>query len=267
MSGTRLINSPICSSIYEDAPLNYLIDYSDINGPDAPEQFAELVGLDAAGEKIFHYQYPTFHCDTAFNAIPLHLESTSFPTVEPRALNISTRGLIGSDEDSLIGGFIVAGTDSQTVVLRALGPSLSSAGVSDPVADPVLTALRFHRRGDRQSNDDWESRSRGSTNHRQMDSRRAILQKPRLIQSVDAGSYTFVVTGKGGTPGIGLVEAYDLSPLADSKLANISTRGSVGTGDDVLISGFIVGDVASATVVMRAIGPSLASSGIEQSAK
>ena len=84
----QMIDSPICSSIYEDAPLNYLIDYSDINGPAAPEQFAELLGLDAAGEKIFHYQYPTLRCDTAFNAIPLHLESTSFPTVEPRALSI-----------------------------------------------------------------------------------------------------------------------------------------------------------------------------------
>ena len=68
--------------------------------------------------------------------------------------------------------------------------------------------------------------------------------------------------GKAARRAIGLVEAYDLSPLADSKLANISTRGLVGTGDDVLISGFIVGDVASATVVVRAIGPSLASSGL-----
>ena len=69
-------------------------------------------------------------------------------------------------------------------------------------------------------------------------------------------------TEKDLTPGIGLVEAYDLSPLAASRLANISTRGSVGTGDDVLISGFIVGEVESNTVVIRALGPSLASAGI-----
>ena len=256
----QLINSPICSSIYEDAPLNYLIDYSDINGPVAPEQFAELVGLDAAGEKIFHYQYPTFHCDTAFNAIPLHLESTRFPTVEPRALNISTRGLIGSDEDSLIGGFIVTGTDSQTVVLRALGPSLSSAGISDPVADPVLTL--FDSSGAAiASNDDWES-DPGSGQITADGLAPGDPAEAATLQVLTPGAYTFVVTGKGGTPGIGLVEAYDLSPLADSKLANISTRGSVGTGDNVLISGFIVGEVASATVVVRAIGPSLASSGL-----
>ena len=71
-----------------------------------------------------------------------------------------------------------------------------------------------------------------------------------------------IVTGKDATPGIGLVELYDLSPLSNSKLRNMSTRGSVGTGDDVLISGFIVGDVESATVVVRALGPSLAGYGV-----
>jgi hypothetical protein len=71
-----------------------------------------------------------------------------------------------------------------------------------------------------------------------------------------------IITGKDPTPGIGLVELYDLSPLSNSKLGNTSTRGSVGTGDNVLIGGFIVGDVDSATVVVRAIGPSLAAYGV-----
>jgi hypothetical protein len=71
-----------------------------------------------------------------------------------------------------------------------------------------------------------------------------------------------IVTGKNATTGIGLVEVYDLEPLSNSTLANMSTRGSVGTLDNVLISGFIVGDVRSSTVVVRALGPSLASHGI-----
>jgi hypothetical protein len=71
-----------------------------------------------------------------------------------------------------------------------------------------------------------------------------------------------IVTGKNATTGIGLVEVYDLEPLSNSTLANMSTRGSVGTLDNVLISGFIVGDVDSATVVVRALGPSLASHGV-----
>jgi hypothetical protein len=81
-----------------------------------------------------------------------------------------------------------------------------------------------------------------------------------VVQTLAPGAYTVVATGNGNDmPGIGLVEAYDLSPAGNSKLANISTRGSVGTGDDVLIAGFIVGDVANTTVVLRALGPSLAS--------
>jgi hypothetical protein len=76
------------------------------------------------------------------------------------------------------------------------------------------------------------------------------------------GAYTVIVTGKDATPGIALVELYDITPLSNSKLGNTSTRGFVGTGDNVLISGFIIGDVDSATVVVRALGPSLASYGV-----
>src|SRR5262249_21754704 len=82
------------------------------------------------------------------------------------------------------------------------------------------------------------------------------------FQTLTPGAYTFVVTGKDTTPGIGLVEAYDLSPQANSTMANLSTRGFVGTGDDLLIGGFIVGEVDSATVVLRALGPSLAAFGL-----
>ena len=81
-------------------------------------------------------------------------------------------------------------------------------------------------------------------------------------QTLEPGAYTVVVTGTDPTPGIALVELYDLSPLSNSTLGNMSTRGSVGTGDNILINGFIVGDVGSSTVVVRAIGPSLASYGV-----
>ena len=82
------------------------------------------------------------------------------------------------------------------------------------------------------------------------------------VQTLAPGAYTVVSTGKDSDSGIALFEAYDLAAEADSKLANISTRGAIGTGDDVLISGFIVGDVNNATIVVRAIGPSLAAFGV-----
>jgi len=254
------ILTPICSSVYEDAPLNYLIDYAFVGGFITDTNYAQLLGLNAAGEKVFYYQYPTVSCNTAYNSLPLHLESTSFPTVPARALNVSTRGLVGSGDSSLIGGFIVVGSESQTVVLRALGPSLANSGLSQTVADPILTL--FDAAGNEvTANDDWEN-DPGADQIAADGLAPTNPSEAATVQTLDPGAYTFVVTGKDSIPGIGLVEAYDLSPLAASKLANLSTRGMVGTGDDVLISGFIIGDVDSSAVVLRAIGPSLESAGV-----
>lgn len=254
------ILSPICGSVYEDQPLNYVVDYAFVGGFTSQTPFAQLLGLDAAGETVFYYQYGTNFCDTAYNTIPLHLESTKFPAVERRALNISTRGVVGSGENSLIGGFIVTGTGTQTVVLRALGPSLTDAGVSGPLADPVLTV--YDSTGAViATNDDWEN----AANADQIVANGLAptnLAEAATLQDLAPGSYTFVVQGKDATPGVALVEAYDLSPLADARLANLSTRGNVGTGDDVLITGFIVGEVDSSTLIIRALGPSLGDAGV-----
>ncbi len=111
------------------------------------------------------------------------------------------------------------------------------------------------------TNDNWQS----DPNHFVVEANGlapANLLESATAQTLAPGAYTVIVTGKDATPGIGLVELYDLSPLSHSKLGNMSTRGSVGTGDNVLISGFIVGDVDSATVVVRALGPSLAAYGV-----
>ena len=111
------------------------------------------------------------------------------------------------------------------------------------------------------TNDNWQS----DPNHFVVEANGlapANLLESATVQTLAPGAYTVIVRGKNATPGIGLVELYDLSPLSNSKLENMSTRGSVGTGDNVLISGFIVGDVDSATVVVRALGPSLAAFGV-----
>ena len=255
------IHSPFCGSAYEDAPYNYLVDYAIVNGgiPGLPT-FAQLLGLNAAEENIFYYQYPTLGCNTAYNSIPIHLENAKFPTVKSEVLNLSTRGLVSAGDNVLIGGFVVTGTEPKSMVLRALGPSLSGFGLSPVLADPVLSV--YNASGALvATNDNWQS----DPNHSIVEANGlapANLSESATAQTLAPGAYTVIVTGHDATAGIGLVELYDISPLSHSKLRNTSTRGSVGTGNNVLISGFIIGDVDSATVVVRAIGPSLAAYGV-----
>jgi hypothetical protein len=255
------IHCPFCSSVYEDAPYNYLIDYSIVNGglPGVPV-FAELLGLNAAGETIFFYRYPATNCGTIYRALPIHLENTKFPTVGPQPINLSTRGLVSAGDNALIGGFIITGTEPKTMVLRAIGPSLSGYGVSGVLNDPILSVYNSSN-SLIATNDDWQS----DPNYLTIEANGLAPANP--LESATAptlapGAYTVIVTGKNSAQGVALVELYDLSPESNSKLANMSTRGSVGALDNVLISGFIVGDVGSATVVVRAIGPSLAASGL-----
>ena len=249
------IYSPFCGSVYEDAPYNYLVDYAFIGGPGAPSNTAQLLGLNQAGELAFNYEYPTVGCDTAYNSLPLHLETTKFPVVGPQALNISARAMIAGGDNVLIAGFIVSGDEDKTIVLRALGPSLSTAGVSDALPDPIITL--FDASGAMiATNDDWESDARANEIASAGLAPASNLESA-TVQTLTPGAYTAVVRGKADAGGIGLVDAYDLSPDTTSRLANISARGLVGTGDNVLISGFIVGDVGSATVIVRALGPSL----------
>ena len=258
------IHCPLCSSIYEDSPYNYLIDYAIVNQglPGGVPVFAQLVGLNAAGETIFSYRYPAPNCGTIYRALPVHLENTKFPAVGPEALNLSTRGIVSRGDDVLINGFIIAGNGPKTVILRALGPSLAGFGVSGALPDPGLSL--YNSSGSLiATNDNWQT-DRGSAYMAQNGFAPTNPAESATLQTLMPGAYTAVVRGRNGSEGVSLAEIYDLSPVSSSKLKNMSTRGSVGTGDNVLISGFIVGDVGSATVVVRVLGPSLAAFGVSR---
>ena len=256
------IRCPYCSSVYEDAPFNYLIDYSIVHSglPGLPV-FAQLLGLNAAGEKIFYYQYPATNCGKIYRALPIHLENIKFPRVGPQALNLSTRGTVSSGDNVLINGFIIRGTEPKSVVLRALGPSLAGFGVSGVLADPVLNL--YNSSGVLvKTNDNWHDDFGAAFMMANGFAPSDPSESAALLRNLLPGAYTVVVTGKNSTEGLSLAEVYDLSPQSSSKLANISGRGYVGTGDNVLISGFIIGDVDSATVMVRALGPSLGRFGV-----
>ena len=160
----------------------------------------------------------------------------------------------------VISGFIVTGTTPKRVGVRALGPSLANFGVLSPLADPIIRL----NRGDGSLvmvNDNWK-------NTQQAEITAAGLAPPddreaALIATLPAGNYTAIVSGKNGGTGVALAEVYDLDESANSQLAAISTRATVGTGSDVLIGGFITGSKIGATrVAIRALGPALQQFGI-----
>lgn len=186
---------------------------------------------------------------------------TSTPGGSPSVLaNISTRLLVETDDNALIGGFIVTGTQSKRVIVRAIGPSLSSI-FTGVLADPTLE-LRNSAGGLIMSNDNWRS------NQEQEIIATGIPPNDDLESAIvatlpaNSSAYTAIVRGVNNGTGIGVVEAYDLDLTVDSKLANISTRGLVQTDDNVLIGGLIVFGPNPLRVIVRAIGPSLPIAGV-----
>jgi hypothetical protein len=185
---------------------------------------------------------------------------TPNPTVAAQALNLSTRAEVQAGDQVSIGGFIVTGTSPKRVILRAIGPSLAGFGIANPLADPVLE-LHASDQTLIASNDNWpDSDEAGITATGLAPSN---LLESAMVETLDPGGYTAVMSGKNGTTGIGLVEVYDLDQAADSQLANISTRAAVQPGNDVMIGGFILGGGgADTTVLVRALGPSLTQLGV-----
>ncbi len=176
------------------------------------------------------------------------------PTPIPGQLgNISTRLRVETGDNILIGGFIVTGTQPKKVILRAIGPSLPLSGA---LADPILE-LRNSSGGLIASNDNWRSDQELEIIATMIPPSHDLESAIVAIVPADNSAYTALVRGVNGGTGIALVEAYDLDGAVDSKLANISTRGLVQTGDNVLIGGSIVLGKNLLKVIVRAIGPSL----------
>ncbi|MEO5718554.1 MAG: alpha/beta hydrolase fold domain-containing protein [Chthoniobacterales bacterium] len=179
------------------------------------------------------------------------------PTPSKVLLNVSTRVGVQSGTSVMIGGFIIAGDLPKQVVLRAIGPSLADAGVTDALSDPVLelydSAGTLIAQNDNVSSlapDRIPAGLKPKSGHESL-----------ISATLPEGSYTAVLRGANGATGVGLIELYDLDP-ASSQIINISTRGQVSSGGDAMIGGFIIGGEDPTTVVVRAVGPSLAASKI-----
>ena len=188
--------------------------------------------------------------------------SASSPTPTPpparqSLLNVSTRTFVQNGEEVMIGGFIIVGNEPKKVIVRGIGPSLAQAGIAGAMADPLLEL--YDSRGTIiGSNDNWithrdEVIATGvppSDNH-----------ESAIVTTLAPGNYTCILRSKTNSPGVALFELYDLD-VASSHLVNIATRGKVGLGENVMIGGFIIGGDQPTKLLIRAIGPSLASSHI-----
>ena len=161
----------------------------------------------------------------------------------------------------MIGGFIVTGNEPKRVIIRGVGPSMTSVGVQGVISDPILRL--FGPSGSQIAvNDNWQDTQGNEiqqTGLAPQDTREAAI-----IATLPPANYTATVADAGGSNGVGLVEIYDLNSAANARLGNISTRGSVQTAENVMIGGFVLGgsSINPAQVVVRALGPSLQGAGI-----
>jgi hypothetical protein len=187
----------------------------------------------------------------------------------PNLVNLSTRAFVGAGDNVVIGGFIIQGSQPTMIVLRGIGYSLPAVGITDALQDPVIE-LHSSTGAVLATSDDWIDDSwAGTVASYHLDPTNS--RESAIVTTLDPGSYTVILrsfdNGDGKLTGTALIELYDLHqnfriPSSPGRADNISTRGPVLPGDQVLIGGFIVGGSQAKSVVVRAIGPSLAAAGI-----
>ncbi len=228
------------------------------------------LALDSAGNLLAvdngHASIFAFAPDGTRTLRASDLGNPTFIALEPPTgfpLNISTRMQVLTGDKVMIAGLIVIGTEPKRVLIRGLGPSLSSFGITGALRDPTLQ-LQDGTGAVLASNDNWRASQEqeiAATGIPPDDDHESAI-----VATLAPGTYTAIERGTAETTGVGLVEVYDLDPAAKSSLGNISTRGFVDTGDNVMIGGFIIGaGNESARVLVRGIGPSLAGFGIADS--
>jgi Beta-propeller repeat len=221
-----------------------------VTGSTQSRCFPTTVGaFDTASRLAYEQAFISKISETA-QALPL----TPCPS---QLLNLATRIRVLPGDGALIGGFIISGSQNKQVIIRGIGPSLT--GVQGALANPTLEL--FNGNHLITSNDDW------ITNRAEVEATGippANDLESAIVRTLSPGAYTAVLRGQNNGIGIGVVEIYDLTADGSSVLANIGSRGVVGTGDDVMIGGFIVGGSgqADARVVVRGIGPSLSAFGV-----
>lgn len=178
--------------------------------------------------------------------------------------NISTRAQVGSGANVLIGGFIVTGSEPKRVLVRGRGPSLTGFGIADPIHDPIIELYNSTpSNGAIATNDDWQTSQSAEIIGTGLAPTSPV--ESAIVQTLAPGAYTVILRDKDTSAArLGIVEVFEVGATSTSQLGNLSTRGFVGTGDNVLIGGVIVGPASrgDANLLVRSLGPSLGSFGV-----
>lgn len=208
----------------------------------------------------------TLEGSLTYNIGTLTVNATSSTTSNAaRLINISTRAQVGTGANILIPGFVIGGSGTETLLIRADGPSLTAFGVSGALSQPSLMVTNSTGTV-MASNTGWGT----NTNPAQIASTAASVGAFALapgsadcavIVSLPPGAYTVLVSGVGNTIGVALAEVYEVTSNG-TRLINISTRAQVGTGANILIPGFVIGGSGTEELIVRADGPSLTQFGI-----
>jgi hypothetical protein len=185
------------------------------------------------------------------------------PPVTPvsgRLSNLSTRMQVLTGNDVMITGFVISGTASKTVAIVGTGPSLAAYGITTPLANPTLTLVRSSDQVVIATNDDWPSSATAVAMAASGFAPTNPLEAG-IYATLPPGAYTAILSGAGGGTGIGVAAVYEVD-RPEAPLVNISTRGQVRTGNDVMIGGFVIQGTEAKTVAIVGTGPSLAAYGI-----
>lgn len=194
--------------------------------------------------------------------VPFVLACAAAPAAESRLTNVSVRSAAGEGGETLIVGFAVAGTAPKPVLIRGIGPSLTPFGVTGAVTDPQVRL--YAGAAELGRNDNWGGGEALAAAFRAVGAfgLPSASRDAALLESLPPGAYSVHLVADSG-PGIALVECYDAAPeAAAARIGNLSARSLSGTGGNVLTIGFSVSGGGPKTVLIRGIGPSLASFGV-----
>jgi uncharacterized protein GlcG (DUF336 family) len=241
------------------------VDQDDIVGASGTENFLAPPAITAdeftfEDARLPYAKFPRDPSGTTSSDDPVILSSPHALMGPSGLANISSRLSIGTGETQAIAGFIVGGTGSLDVVIRAVGPSLAQVGISNALPNP---ALEIHDSTGAviTTNNDWRSSQESAI---ELAGLALLDDKEAAVRlTLTPGAYTAVMHDETDATGVGLIEIYDVSSTAGAVLSNLSTRGLVGTGDDVMIGGMILDESSGyGQVMLRALGPSLATAGL-----